>query len=127
MEHDTSDEDSLIPNKDIDEESWTFMENPVYDMNKEENNEPITSNIDDGDDYWDFCGYLIKNPIYAISSKGSAYLEICGSPIYYTSIERSMDMETSENLSMEVEHLEFSCDHSESYHAKPHKGISNRH
>ena len=46
------------------------------------NGESITSNIDDGDDYWDFCGYLIKNPIYAISSKGSVYLEICGSPIY---------------------------------------------
>ena len=38
------------------------------------NGESITSNIDDGDDYWDFCGYLIKNPIYAISSKGSVYL-----------------------------------------------------
>ena len=65
------------------------------------NGESITSNIDDGDDYWDFCGYLIKNPIYAISSKGSVYLEICGSQIYYTSIERSMDLETLENLSME--------------------------
>ena len=40
MEHDTSDEDSLISDKDIDEESSAFMENPVYDMNKEENNEP---------------------------------------------------------------------------------------
>ena len=50
------------------------MENTVYDMNKEENNEPITSNIDDADDFWDFCGYLIKNPIYAISNKGSVYL-----------------------------------------------------
>ena len=36
-----------------------------------------------------------------------------------------MDLETLENLSMEEEHLEFSCDHSESYHAEPHKGISN--
>ena len=42
LEHDTSDEDSLIPDKDVDEQSWTFMENPVYDMNKEENNEPET-------------------------------------------------------------------------------------
>ena len=42
LEHDTSDEDSLILDKDVDEESWTFMENPVYDMNKEENNEPET-------------------------------------------------------------------------------------
>ena len=37
MEHDTSDEDSLIPDKYVDEESWTFMENRVCDMNKEEN------------------------------------------------------------------------------------------
>ena len=36
-----------------------------------------------------------------------------------------MDLETLENLSMEEEHLEFSCDHSESYHAELHKGISN--
>ena len=88
------------------------------------NGESITSNIDDGDDYWDFCGYLIKNPIYSISSKGSVYLEICGRPIYYTSIEESMDLETLENLSTEEEHLEFSCDHSKSYHAEPHKSIS---
>ena len=40
------------------------------------NGESITSDIDGGDDYWDFCGYFIKNPIYAISSKGSVYLEI---------------------------------------------------
>ena len=53
------------------------------------NGESITSNIDYGDDYWDFCGYLIKNPIYAISSKGSVCLEICGSPIYYNSIEEA--------------------------------------
>ena len=38
------------------------------------NGKSIAFNIDDGDDYWDFCGYLIKNPIYAISSKGSVYL-----------------------------------------------------
>ena len=36
-----------------------------------------------------------------------------------------MDLDTWENLSMEEEHLEFSRDHSESYHAEPHKGISN--
>ena len=40
LEHGTSDRDSLISDKYIDEESWTFMENPVYDMNKEENNKP---------------------------------------------------------------------------------------
>ena len=69
------------------------------------NGESITSDIEGGDDYWDFCGYLIKNPINAISSKGSVYLEICGSPIYYTSREGSMDLETLENLSMEEENI----------------------
>ena len=192
MEHDTSDKDSLISDKDVDEDSWTFMENSVCDMNKEENNEPetfdgfvdfsvydiskeesmdhvalgnfdmkkehavyahyqsdtyinisnedkensisepdisngesITFNIDDGDDYWDFCGYLFKNPIYAIPSEGSVYLEICGSPIYYNSIEGSMNLETLENPSMEKQHSKLLYDHSESYHPEPHKGISN--
>ena len=87
------------------------------------NGESITSKVDDGDDYWDFCGYLIKNPIYAISSKGSVYLEFCGSPIYYTSIEGSMDLETLENPSMEKQHSKLLYDHSESYHAELHKGI----
>ena len=68
------------------------------------NGESITFGIDGGDDYWDFCGYLIKNPIYVISNKGSVYLEIFGSPIYYTSIEGSMDLETWENTSMEKQH-----------------------
>ena len=72
-----------------------------------------------------FFGYLIKNPIYAISIKGSVYLEICGSPIYYTSIEGSMDLETWENPSMEKQHSKLLYDHSESYHAEPHKGINN--
>ena len=36
LDHDTSDEDSLMSDKDVDEDSWTFMENPVYDINKEE-------------------------------------------------------------------------------------------
>ena len=192
LEHDTSDEDSLIPDKDVDEESWTFMENPVCDMNKEENNEletfdgfvdfsvygiskgesmdhmalgnfdmkrehvvyphdqsetyidissedkensisepdmsngeSITFNTDDGDDYWDFCGYLFKNPIHAISNEGSVYLEICGSPIYYNSIEGSMNLETLENPSMQKQHSKLLYDHSESYHAELHKSISN--
>ena len=55
LEHDTSDEDSLIPDKDVDEESWTFMENPVCDMNKEENNEPETF-----DGFVDFSVYGIS-------------------------------------------------------------------
>ena len=36
LEHDTSDEESLMSEKDVDEESWTIMENPVYEMYKEE-------------------------------------------------------------------------------------------
>ena len=68
------------------------------------NGESITSDIDGSDDYWNFCEYLIENLIYAISNKGSVYLEICGSPIYYTSIEGSMDLETWENPSMEKKH-----------------------
>ena len=38
LDHDTSDEESLMFDKDVEEESWTFMENPIY----EENNEPET-------------------------------------------------------------------------------------
>ena len=60
-----------------------------------------------------------------MSSKGSVYSKIFGSPIYDTSIEGSMDLDAWENLSMEEEHSEISRDHSESYHAEPHKGISN--
>ena len=134
MEHDTSDEDSLMSDKDVEEESWTFMENPVYEENDEpetfdgfvdspiygifegermdlvalgnfsiekehavypydlsepyisinnedkenliskldiNNGESITFDIDGSDDYWNFCEYIIKNPIYSISSKGS--------------------------------------------------------
>ena len=36
-----------------------------------------------------------------------------------------MELDIWENLSMEEEHLEFSHDHSESYHAEPHKVNSN--
>ena len=71
------------------------------------------------------CENLIKNPIHGMSSKGSVYSKICGSPIYDTSIEGSMDLDAWENLSMEEENSEFSCDHSESYHVEPHKGIGN--
>ena len=38
LEHDTSGENSLMSDKDVDEDSWTFMENPIYDMSEEENN-----------------------------------------------------------------------------------------
>ena len=89
------------------------------------NGESITFNIDDGDENWDFCGYLIKNPICAISIKGSVCLEIFGIPIYYTSIEGSTNLETLENPSMEKQHSKLLYDHSDSYHAEAHKGINN--
>ena len=65
-------------------------ESPTYDM-------------DGSDEYWNFidnptCENIRENPIHDMSHKGSVYLEICGSPIYYTSIEGSMDLETLENL-----------------------------
>ena len=88
------------------------------------------SDIDGSDDYWNFIDNpnfenLMENPIHDMSNKGSVYSKICGSPIYDTSIEGSTDLDAWEKLSMEEEHSKFSCDHSESYHAEPHKGISN--
>ena len=56
LEHDTSDEYSLMSDKDVDEDCWTFMENPIYDIFKEENNEPET-----------FDGF-VDNSVYAISN-----------------------------------------------------------
>ena len=98
QEHDAIDEDS-----------------PTYDM-------------DGSDDYWNFidnptCENLIENPIHDMSSKGSVFSKICGSPIYDTSIEGSVDLDTWENLSMEEEHSKFSHDHSESYQEEPQKLI----
>ena len=58
MEHDSSDEDSLILDKDVDEEPWIVMENPICDMNKEENNEPKN-----------FDGF-VDNRVYGISNGG---------------------------------------------------------
>ena len=85
LEHDTSDKDSLISDKDVDEESWTFMENPVYDMNKEENNEPKTF-----DDFVYFSVYGI--------SKGE-----------------SMDHVALGNFDMKKEHAVYPYDQSEPY------------
>ena len=55
LEHDASDEDSLMSDKVVDEDYWTFMENPIYDMS-EENNE-----------LENFDGF-VDNPVYAISN-----------------------------------------------------------
>ena len=84
-----------------------------YDTSKEDS---LISDIDGSDDYWNFidnttCENLIENPIHDMSSKRSVYSKICGSPIYDTSVEGSMDLDTWENISMEKEHSEFSCDH----------------
>ena len=57
--------------------------------------------------------------------KGSVYSKICGSQIYDTSIEGSMDLDVWENFSVKEENWEFSCDHSDSYHVEQHKGINN--
>ena len=51
LEHDTSDEDSVMSEKDVEEESWTFMENLVYEENDE---------LETFDGFVDF-------PIYGIS------------------------------------------------------------
>ena len=71
------------------------MENLVYEMYKEENNEPET-----------FDGF-VDSSVYGIS-KGE-----------------SMDLVALGNFNMEKEHEVYPYDHSESYHAEPHKGISN--
>ena len=46
----------LTSDKEVDEDSWTFMENPIHDMSEEQNNEPET-----------FDGF-VDNHIYAISN-----------------------------------------------------------
>ena len=79
---------------------------------------------------WNFidnptCENLMENPIHDMSHKGSVYSKICGSPIYDMSIEGSMDLDAWENLNMEEEHSEFSCDHLESYHVETHKVNNN--
>ena len=88
---DASDEDSLISDMDGGDDYWTFMENPVYETLEN----------------------LIENLIYDMSNKGSVYSEICGSPIYDTSIEGSVDLETWESFGMEEEHSKFSFDYSD--------------
>ena len=58
LEHDTSDEESLMFDEDVDEDSWTVMENPIYDMSKEENNKPESFES------------FIDNPIYELPDEG---------------------------------------------------------
>ena len=40
LENDASDKDSCMSDKFVDEDYLAFMENPIYDMSEEENNEP---------------------------------------------------------------------------------------
>ena len=62
LDHDTSEKDSLMSDKDVEEEFWTFMENPIY----EENNEP---EILDG---------FVDSPVYGISKGESMDLAALG-------------------------------------------------
>ena len=96
LEHDECDEDSIMSNKVFDEDSWTFMEDPIYDMTEEysEYNEPES-----------FEG-LIDNLIHVMSKKGSiesldGFIEY---PIYEVFREDSMGLEVLENICMEEEH-----------------------
>ena len=70
------------------------MENPIYEMYKEENNE-----LETFDGFVDFY-------VYGISK------------------EESMDHVALGNFDMKKEHEFYPYDHLESYHAEPHKGIS---
>ena len=59
LEHDECAEESPMSNKVLDEDSWTFMEDPIYDMSKEEYNESKS-----------FEGF-IDNLLYVMPEKGS--------------------------------------------------------
>ena len=68
--------------KEVNEDSWTFMENPIYDMSEEKNNEPKTFDS------------FIDNHIYDISNGGSlqsldGFIE---DPIYEVFKEESMGL-----------------------------------
>ena len=105
LEHDTSDEDSLTFDKEVDEDFWTFMENPIYDMSEEENNEPKT-----------FDGF-IDNPVYVISNRGSfeSLDGLIEDPIYEVFKEESMDLVALGNFYMEERHAVYTYDQSEPY------------
>ena len=62
QEYDASDEDSLMFGIGIDGDSWTFKENPIYDMSEEESNEPEP-----------FEGF-IDNLVHVMSEKGRSVI-----------------------------------------------------
>ena len=75
----------------------------------------LISDNDGDDNYWTFT----ENPIHETSGN------LVESPIYDTSREGSVDLETLGNFCMEDEHSEFSYDHSEPYNSETHTSISN--
>ena len=93
-----------MSDKDVDEDCWTFMENPIYDMYEEENNEPET-----------FDGF-IDNLVYDISNRGrfESLDGLIEDPIYEVFKEESMDLLALGNFYME-EHAVYTYDQSEPY------------
>ena len=102
--------ESLLPCNILSEEyCYEYKE----DMDRQEHDamdeEPPTYDMDGSDDYWNFignptCENFMENPIHDMSNNGSVYSKICGSPIYDTSIEGSIDLYAWENLSIKEEH-----------------------
>ena len=96
--------ESLLPcnifeAKSFEEDCYEYKE----DMDRKEHDamdeESPTYDMDGSDDYWNFIDNttyenLIENPIHDVSSKESVYSKICGSTIYNTSIEGSMDLDS---------------------------------
>ena len=95
QEHEAFDEDSLIFDKDVADNYWSFMENPIYDMSRE-------GSVDSKS-----FGVFIENPTYHISTEGSVHLETLGNP------------------DIREAHSEFAYDHSEPYYLELHTSISN--
>ena len=57
-------------------------------------------------------------------ARGVSIQKLVESPIYDTSIEGSVDLETWESFGMEEENSKFSFDYLELYYSKPHLSIS---
>ena len=100
LEHDTSDEYSLMSDKDVDEDSWIFMENTIYDISDEENNEPKT-----------FVGF-VDNHVYDIYNGGSfeSLDDFIEDDIYEGFKEEIMDLVALGNFYVEEEHVVYPND-----------------
>ena len=105
LEHDTSDVDSLMSDKDVDEDSWTFIENPIYDMYEEENIEPKM-----------FDGF-VDSLVYDISNRGSVESldGFTEDHIFEVLKGESMDLVALGNFYMEEEHAANPYDQFEPY------------